>query len=236
MSAPHTIVTGGASGIGAATVEKLRGRGHAVTIFDLTPSADPDSEAVDVTDEDAVSAAFDRAAARRGPVTGLAMSHGIRGAYVPALEMDIARIARLYEIHVIGALVVARQMVRRLDGRPGSVVLVSSTTAYGGWANQTDYGTAKAAERQLMANLAIEWAPLGVRVNAIAPGHTRTPMVQDLIDKEGYDVSDVERRAPLGRLAEPAEQAEAIAWLLSDATFVTGQCLPVDGGWTAAGK
>ncbi|QTV79074.1 SDR family NAD(P)-dependent oxidoreductase [Microbacterium sp. NIBRBAC000506063] len=104
-----------------------------------------------------------------------------------------------------------------------------------GWANQTDYGPAKAAERQLMENLAIEWAPLGVRVNAVAPGHTLTPMVEDMRQR-GYDLSAAEQRTPLGRLAEPREIAEAIVWLLAEATHVTGQCLPVDGGWTVVGK
>lgn len=113
--------------------------------------------------------------------------------------------------------------------------MVSSTTAYGGWVNQSDYGPAKAAVRQLTANLAIEWAPLGVRVNAVAPGHTLTPMVRDLVES-GYDLAPVNDRTPLGRLATPEEIAASILHLLSDSTYVTGQCLPVDGGWTAVGK
>lgn len=235
--ASHTIVTGGASGIGAAVVEELRSRGHAVTVFDLQPSSDAAvaSLVVDVTDELAVAAAVEAAEVRSGVVTGVVACHGIRGRYMPALDLDLGAVRRLYDIHVVGTIAVCREVVRRLDGRQASIVLVSSTTAYGGWVNQSDYGPAKAAVRQLTQNLAIEWAPLGVRVNAVAPGHTRTPMVQSLIDG-GYDVAQVEKRMPLGRLAEPDEMARSITALLCDATFVTGQCLPVDGGWTAVGK
>ena len=232
----HVIVTGGSSGIGDAVVEILSARGMAVTVFDLNDSRRPGvrTEIVDVRDESAVDAAMS-AAWGRGAVTGLVACHGIRGAYAPALEMELDQLRLQYDIHVVGTLSVAREMVRRLDGAPGAMVFVSSTTAYRGWAHQADYGPAKAAERQLMENLAIEWAPLGVRVNAVAPGHTRTPMVEDMARK-GYDLTAVERRTPRGSLAAPSEIAEAIVWMLCDASHVYGQCLPVDGGWTVVGR
>jgi NAD(P)-dependent dehydrogenase (short-subunit alcohol dehydrogenase family) len=234
--AEHVVVTGGTSGIGAAVVELLLDRGCRVTVFDLATSARADVETriVDVRDEAAVEAAMEAAWAH-GPVTGLVACHGIRGAFVPALDIDLDRLRLLYDVHVVGTLAISRALVRRLDGAPASIVLVSSTTAYRGWANQADYGPAKAAERQLMENLAVEWAPRGVRVNAIAPGHTLTPMVQDMVDG-GYDLAAVEKRTPRGRLADPAEVAAAIVWMLSDATHVIGQCLPVDGGWTVVGR
>lgn len=235
---PHTIVTGGAGGIGAATIAALLERGHRVTSFDLVSHSDArvHSEIVDVTDEDVISAAVDRATEKAGLVTGMVACHGVRGDYVPASEMRLDSLRHLYDIHVVGTLAVCRQVVRRLGGAPASIVLISSTTAYGGWANQADYGTAKAAERQLGENLAIEWAPLGVRVNSIAPGHTMTPMVQSLIDADGYDIAQTEARTPLGRLARPEEMAAAIVWALCDATYMTGQCIPIDGGWTTPGK
>ncbi|MGM7698965.1 SDR family NAD(P)-dependent oxidoreductase [Microbacterium sp. A84] len=232
----HVIVTGGSSGIGAAVVDLLLARGISVTVFDLQESTREGvvTEIVDVRDEAAVKAATERAGTR-GQVTGLVASHGIRGAFVPALEMDLEALRRQFDIHVVGTLVVSRAVVRRLEGARGSIVLLSSTAAYGGWANQSDYGPAKAAERKLMENLAIEWAPLGVRVNAVAPGHTLTPMVEDM-RQQGYDLSTVEQRTPRGQLAQPREIAESIVWLLAEATHVIGQCLPVDGGWTAVGK
>lgn len=234
--ADHVIVTGGASGIGAAIVGILRGRGLQVSVFDLQAADRPDvhSEIVDLCDEEAVERAV-AAAWERGPVGGVVACQGIRGAYVPALEMDVARLRAQFEVHVVASFTLSRAVVRRLDGAPASIVLISSTTAYRGWANQTDYGTAKAAERQLMENLAVEWAPIGVRVNAVAPGHTRTPMVESLIEG-GYDIGAAERRTPRGALAAPEEIAEAVVWMLCDASHVVGQCLPVDGGWTVVGK
>lgn len=235
--ARHTIVTGGASGIGAAVVGELLDRGHVVTVLDLQDSPDHrvTTERVDVTDESSVVTAVERASARAGTVTGLVVCHGIRGAFVDAMEMPLDTVRRVYDIHVVGTIAVCREVVRRLDGAPASIVLISSTTAYGGWAKQIDYSPAKAAVRQVAQNLAIEWAPLGVRVNGIAPGHTRTPMVEDLA-AGGYDLSAVEQRMPLGRLAWPAEMASTICYLLDEGSFITGQCLPVDGGWTAVGK
>lgn len=246
--AGHAVVTGGSSGIGLATTRRLLGRGLAVTVLDMQPlskrEADGDVQEflIDVTDERAVEAALDEAAESAGLPTMLVTCHGIRGGFAPALDLDLEGCRRVFDVHVTGTLVVARSLVRAMEraapgGEPpsGSVVTVASTTAYGGWANQADYGVAKAAVRQLTQNLAVEWAPHGVRVNSVAPGHTLTPMVQQMID-EGYDVRATEARTPLGRLCTPDEIAAAIEYLLLDATFVTGVCMPVDGGWTAVGK
>lgn len=233
----HVVVTGGASGIGAAVVAELRSRGVAVTVLDLAahPDAEVASIVVDLVNEEDVAATLDRAESERGAVTGLVTSAGVRGAFLPALELDLAAMRRVLDVNLLGTFVPAREMVRRLDGQPGSIVALSSTTAYRGWAKQADYGISKAAVRQLVENLAVEWAPLGVRVNAVAPGHTLTSMVQNMVDT-GYDLAPVRDRTPLGRLATPEEMAGEIVHLLLDATFVTGQCLAVDGGWTAVGK
>lgn len=234
---PHSVVTGGSSGIGAAVVENLLARGHSVTVFDLQEPgrADVAFEVVDVADEGAVVRAVESAGERDGTITALVACHGIRGQYAPALDLDLARTRALIDIHVLGTLSVCREVVRRLDGAPASVVTVSSTTAYRGWVNQADYGPAKAAIRQLTENLAIEWAPLGVRVNAVAPGMTQTPLVDDMV-AHGYDLGPARLRTPLGRLGAAEEIAASIAYLLCEATYVTGQCLAVDGGWTAVGK
>jgi NAD(P)-dependent dehydrogenase (short-subunit alcohol dehydrogenase family) len=238
----HAVVTGGASGIGAAVVERLLARGAAVTVLDLAPPPEESRPGVrhhqvDVTDAGAVRAAFADAANAGGPVTRLVTSHGIRGAYVPALDLDPDGVRRVLDVHVVGTLLVANELARSVEQHQGggSIVTVSSTTAYGGWARQADYGVAKAAVRQLTENLAIEWAPLGIRVNSVAPGHTLTPMVQEMID-QGYDVTATHARTPLGRMASSEEMAGAIEHLLLDATFTTGVCVPVDGGWTAVGK
>ncbi|MFD5199080.1 SDR family NAD(P)-dependent oxidoreductase [Streptomyces sp. NPDC058375] len=250
-STRHAVVTGGSSGIGLAVVDLLLGRGAQVTVLDAQPIPDrPGSPrgaglrafSVDVTDETAVRGALDTATEQAGrPPSLLVTSHGVRGGFVPALELDLPAYRRVLDVHVTGTLVAARSLVRCMEQAPGgpptggSIVTVSSTTAYGGWVNQADYGVAKAAVRQLTQNLAVEWASRGIRVNSVAPGHTLTPMVQEMID-QGYDVSATEARTPLGRLCTPEEMASAIVFLLMDATFSTGVCMPVDGGWTAVGK
>ncbi|MFF9542479.1 SDR family NAD(P)-dependent oxidoreductase [Streptomyces albidoflavus] len=236
----HAIVTGGAGGIGAAVVDRLRARGLRVTVLDLAegpPKEGVDYRPVDVTDREQVDAAVTAAGESHGTVRHLVTSHGIRGGYVPALDLDADLVRRVLDVHVVGTLLVAGAVVRgiRRTGGGGSVVTLSSTTAYGGWERQADYGVAKAAVRQLTQNLAMEWAALGVRVNAVAPAHTLTPMVQELID-QGYDIAATEERIPLGRLCTPEEMAASIEHLLLDASFVTGVCLPVDGGWTSVGK
>ena len=244
----HALVTGGSSGIGWAVVQRLLDRSLDVTVLDLNPPVEPHRAgssavryvAVDVTDQQAVDDAVSSAAAELGCPTRLVTSHGIRGEFVPALDLNLETMRRVLDVHVVGTLVVARAMVQAMtpggkEPCSGSIVTISSTTAFGGWVNQADYGTAKAAISQLTRNLAVEWAPLGIRVNSVAPGHTLTPMVQQMID-QGYDVAATEARIPLGRLCTPDEMAASIENLLLDATFVTGVCLPVDGGWTVVGK
>ncbi|SEG93761.1 NAD(P)-dependent dehydrogenase, short-chain alcohol dehydrogenase family [Thermomonospora echinospora] len=241
MTREHAVVTGGSSGIGLAVVRRLMKRGLAVTVLDMQPPPDdgPQAFQVDVTREPDVRAALAEAARTAGTPTRLVTCHGIRGEFKPALELNLDAYRRVLDVHLVGTLVTARSLVAGLLAddatNGGSIVTISSTTAYGGWANQADYGVAKAAVEQLTQNLAIEWAPLGVRVNAVAPGHTLTPMVQEMVD-QGYDLSATEARMPLGRLCTPDEMAAAIEFLLLDATFSTGVRMPVDGGWTAVGK
>lgn len=234
---PHCLVTGGSSGIGAAVVQGLRARGCSVSVLDLGEGGLPGVlyRPVDITDEAAVSEAYDSVVAANGPVRHLVTSAGVRGEYVPALELNLSRTRRVFDVNVMGTLIAAREFVRRLEGETGSIVAVSSTTAYGGWRDQADYGTSKAAVNSLVRHLAVEWAPSGVRVNGVAPGHTLTPMVASMVE-EGYDLALVERRTPLGRLATPEQMSAEITHLLLDAEHVTGQCLAVDGGWTVVGK
>ncbi|MBX6721764.1 MAG: SDR family oxidoreductase [Dactylosporangium sp.] len=236
------MVTGGASGIGAAVVERLLRRGLAVSILDLsTKEVEPREHVraadVDVTDEDAVGQAVDAFERAAGPVTLLVTSHGIRGGYAPALDLPVATVRRVLDVHVMGTFIVATRVARSIQRAKtgGAMVFVSSTTAFGGWTRQSDYGVAKAAVRHLGQTLAVEWAPLGIRVNTVAPGFTATAMVKSLL-ADGYDMSPSIARTPLGRLAEPDEQAAEIEHLLLDAPFTTGVCLPVDGGWTAVGR
>ena len=123
-----------------------------------------------------------------------------------------------------------------LAQRRGAIVNVSSIVGLGGFPGRTAYGVAKAGINHLTRTLACEWGPAGIRVNAIAPAYTLTPMVRSLLDRQVFDPGRLERRTPLGRLGETAEMAQATAFLLSDwASYITGAVLPVDGGWSAYG-
>ena len=117
------------------------------------------------------------------------------------------------------------------------MVNICSIGGYGGNPQRAAYNSAKGGIRILTEVLASEWAPRGVRVNAIAPAVTRTPMVQEILDRaEGeLRIEDYTDRTPLGRIAETEEQADVVAFLASRrASYITGQIVAVDGGWLAS--
>ena len=251
----HGLVTGGASGIGLQVTRRLLARGLTVTVLDadaealgalageLPPAATVHGARVDVTDEASLDAAFADAAERGGAVTRVVTCAGTPGARRTALELDVDAWRRTFEVHLLGTLLCARAFARPLlaaaadGGGPidASLVTLGSIVGFNGWSDAADYGPAKAAVESLTKVLAVEWAGRGIRVNGVAPGFTRTPMVAGL-ERDGYDLSPVETRTPLGRLAEVDEVARAVENLLLDASYVTGVMLPVDGGWTAVGR
>jgi NAD(P)-dependent dehydrogenase (short-subunit alcohol dehydrogenase family) len=247
----HAVVAGGASGIGFQVVRRLLAREMRVTVLDVEPSglsvldAEPDdllAIPADIASQDAVEDAFYAAEDRFGTATRLVVSAGAHGQLLDAVNIDIGHWQKLMDVHVKGALLLAQAFGRRLlprreTGEPAdaSMVSVGSTTGVTASRKQADYGPAKAALAQLTRVLAMEWASYGVRANAVAPGMTLTPFVENMV-ANGYDLSGSRARTPLGRLAEVDEVAVAIEFLLLDATYITGVVLPVDGGWTALGR
>jgi len=259
-------VTGGASGIGLAVVRRLLDRGAVVTVLDVDgdgverlgrEAAAQDGRLhaveVDVTDHDATGRVMADRAAAAGRPDRLVTCAGIRSSLVPALDTDLDEWRRLMDVHLFGTWAACRAFAEltladgppeggRVDGSPpggpvdAAIVTVSSMVAFGGaFATQLGYGTAKAAVAYLTKVLAVEWAKRGIRVNAVAPGFTATPMVESMV-ADGYDLGPAEARTPLGRLGQPEETARTIDFLLYEADYVTGTVLPVDGGWTAAGR
>jgi NAD(P)-dependent dehydrogenase (short-subunit alcohol dehydrogenase family) len=227
--ARRVIVTGGASGIGAATCELLAASGFEPIAADL--ESGPDVAALDVADERSWAELFERV----GPVDGLVNSAGIRTRSA-IVDTDVVEFERHLRVNVTGTWLGIRELFRRHPaGAAASVVNIASVNALIAVPGQAHYVASKGAVASLTKAAAIEGAALGVRVNAIAPGPIRTPMTDErLVDPD--QVAWLEGRVPLGRVGEPPEMAAVIEFLLSEAaSYVTGTVIYADGGWVANG-
>lgn len=224
----RVLVTGGASGIGARTAAYLAETGWDVVAADV--KASDEVVALDVTDE----AAWEDVLERAGPFDAFVSCAGIRDRAV-LTEMPATQFEQMLRVHVTGGFLGLRGMARRWEatGRPGAAVIVASVNAVLAVPGQAHYVAAKAALAGLTRAAALELAPSGSRVNAVAPGIIRTPMTADRL-RDPEQRAWVMARVPMGRAGEPNEIATVIGFLLSDAaSYVTGVLLPVDGGWTS---
>jgi NAD(P)-dependent dehydrogenase (short-subunit alcohol dehydrogenase family) len=123
-----------------------------------------------------------------------------------------------------------------MAGRGGAMVFITSTNAEAAFPRRAAYCCAKAGVAMLTKVLAIEWAEKNIRVNAVGPAYVATEMTRRNIEAGNVDEQQIKKRIPLGRLAQPADVADAVTFLLSEkASFITGQSLYVDGGWLAYG-
>ncbi|MGI8701409.1 MAG: SDR family NAD(P)-dependent oxidoreductase, partial [Nocardioidaceae bacterium] len=151
-------------------------------------------------------------------------------------EVDDADFLHVLDVNLVGAFRVSRAAGRVMlaCGR-GSIVHIGSITSIGGFAGRAAYSASKHGVLGLTRTLAAEWGASGVRVNAVAPGFVRTPMTDRAIARGVLDLAAIEARTPLGRRAEPEEMVGPILFLLSGAaSYVNGECLVADGGWTAS--
>ena len=243
------VITGGSRGIGAATARLAAARGWSVG-FSYVSNDKAAQETIaaieaaggraiavkgDVAKEDDVVRLFDATMAAFGPIRGVVNNAGvILGPPAPLADVSTERLMMIVAINIVGAMLVAREGVRRMatsrGGTGGSIVNVSSAAARLGGANEyVDYAASKGALDTVTIGLAKECGPLGVRVNAIRPG-----LIETEIHASGGQPGRAERlgaTVPLGRAGHAEEVAEAIVWLLSDASsYTTGALLDVTGG------
>lgn len=242
----RALVTGGASGIGEMAARLLAELGASVVIADLDgerlDEAAQRTGATGVTQGDVASELdaermASEAISRLGGLDLLFNSAGIGDDLVALHDQSVERWQRIVDVNLRGTYLMCRAASRpMLAQKRGSIVNVSSIVGLGGFPRRSAYAAAKAGINHLTQTLACEWGLSGIRVNAIAPAYTRTPMVEALLERKAFDPTILERRTPLGRLAQPAEMAQAAVFLLSDwASYISGTVLPVDGGWTAFG-
>jgi len=247
------IVTGAARGIGAATALRLAREGARVAVIDLSLDAAQDAAtsivadpavasagggavglAADMTDAEAVDAAFSAFAAAEGRLDVLVNNAGLTRDDL-LFRMDPANWDLVLRTNLTSAFHGIRSAQRWMTpAKSGSIVSLSSRSALGA-RGQANYAAAKAGIQALTATAAIELGPYGIRVNAVAPGYIATAMTAATASRVGMTTTDHQERAaettPLRRVGEPEEVAAVIAFLASgDASYVSGQTLYINGG------
>jgi NAD(P)-dependent dehydrogenase (short-subunit alcohol dehydrogenase family) len=241
------LITGGASGIGLATVRRLLQAGWKVAAVDRDATAlaalrrelgeRPDVliAPLDVTDEKAVDATVAKAAEALGGLDGVVNSAGI-AADVPVLDMPADLFRKIMDVNVVGTFLVSRAAGRLMkDFGRGAIVNISSAAGVRGSKGRSAYGASKGAVIVLTQAMANDLGRYNIRVNAVAPGPVDTPMVQALHTQS--DRALWTRHVPLKRYGTPEEIASVIEFLLdgTKSGYVTGEIVAVDGGFRGAG-
>jgi len=225
LAGKRVVITGGTSGIGAATAQRLRDEGCDVVVLARTPG--PGVIPCDVSDRAQVGAAFEQI----GDLDVLVNNAGV-SVRSPAADISQDQWDQVLATNLSGAFWVAQAAARRMLLGAGGVILnTASTNALVGYRYYADYNATKAGLVALTKSLALEWAPT-IRVNAVCPGYVLTPMQE--AEYTPQMLADVNSRIPLGRHATPEEMAGLFAYLASDeAAYFTGSVIVMDGGETA---
>jgi NAD(P)-dependent dehydrogenase (short-subunit alcohol dehydrogenase family) len=227
------VITGAASGIGAACAERFGAEGARVVTIDAVGAVDHE---LDVRDEAAVRAAFDRVLSDHGQVDAVVHAAGVAGGG-PVHILDAEEWDRVLDVNLKGTFFVGKYSVLAMLPRArGSIVNIASIEGLEGTEGGSAYNASKGGAVALTKCMAIDYGHRGLRVNCICPGGIDTPMLHSITDPEGMELyrDRLHDGHLLGRFGRPAEIAAAAAFLASeDASFVTGHALVVDGGFTA---
>lgn len=244
------VVTGGARGLGLEMMEALAQAGAAVVAVDLlgdqareaaeqtgnTYGVRAASWPLDVTDAEEVAATFAAIEREFGSIDILVAAAGITD-QVSAEDVSVAAWRKVIDINLNGVFFCAQAAGRGMIARrSGSIILISSMSGLivNRPQRQASYNTAKGGVIMMAKSLAVEWAPHGVRVNALAPGYMRTALTDGVLEGQPGLRETWEGLTPMGRMGRPAELRGTVVYLASDASsFMTGHNLVVDGGYTA---
>ncbi len=240
LAGKRVLVTGALGGVGRATVEAFLAEGARVLATDLAPTADVWSNASNLTyhpaelrDPDAVAGLIASAeTALGGPIEVLVNNAAVTHR-AEFLEMDMADFDRVYEINVRAPFVLGQAVARSLVAAEatGTIVNIGSVNAQLALPDNAAYVSSKGGLLQLTRAMAVALAPLGIRVNMVAPGSIDTPLQRAGQSRSPELRARVLSRTPLGRLGQPQEIADAIVYMASPrSSYVTGECLFVDGG------
>ncbi|MGE2724862.1 SDR family NAD(P)-dependent oxidoreductase [Mycolicibacterium pulveris] len=226
------VVTGGASGIGRAIVERLRADGHRVAIVDLAPGDDEFGHTVDVTNRAQVDAAMSAIRNQLGPVEILVNAAGLDG-FKRFTDITFEDWQRVVDVNLNGVFhCVQAVLPDMIEAGWGRIVNVSSSSTHSGAPYMAHYVAAKSAVNGLTKTLALEYGPSGITVNAVPPGFIDTPMLRKA-EANGYlgDIQATIDATPVRRMGRPEDIAAACAFLVSEeAGYITGQILGVNGG------
>jgi NAD(P)-dependent dehydrogenase (short-subunit alcohol dehydrogenase family) len=242
------LVFGGAGGIGAEVSARLASRGARIVIADLN-AVQAQAKAVaivaeggqaigvacDITDPELCECAAQAAVDQFGQLDGAVNCAGISKPH-DSISLPPAGWARMVDVQLNGAFYIAQACAKRMLDAGGAIVFITSINAEAAFPRRAAYCSAKAGVAMLTKVLAIEWAEKGIRVNAVGPAHVATEMTERNIAAGNINEAQIKARIPLARLAQPADVAGAVSFLLSEqASFITGHSLYVDGGWLAYG-